>query len=103
MGSLYLIFLLVTIVCMALCDYRWKLTFFSPQPGKALGISVALVVLFLLWDWAGIATGTFFRGDAGYMTGILLAPEMPIEEPIFLFFLSYLLLNLTTGARRMWR
>lgn len=98
MGSLYLIFLLATIGCMVLCDWRWKLTFFLDACRAAI-ISVVLVAAFLVWDVLGIATGTFFRGTADYMTGIKLGPEMPIEEPVFLFFLCYLLLNLTTGAR----
>ena len=33
------------------------------------------------------------------MLGIELAPEMPLEEPVFLFFLTYLTLNLTSGSR----
>ena len=49
----------------------------------------------------GIATGTFFRGDSPFMTGVELAPEMPLEEPIFLFFLTYLTLNVTSGARKV--
>lgn len=98
MGSLYLIALLVSTGCMALCDWRWKLAFFHDARRAAI-LSVVLVVAFLLWDILGIATGTFYRGSADYMTGIMLGPEMPMEEPIFLFFLVYLLLNLTAGAR----
>ncbi|WP_394281748.1 lycopene cyclase domain-containing protein [Corynebacterium sp.] len=100
MGSLYLIFLLVTIGCMVLCDWRWKLAFFLDARRAAI-LSAVLVIAFLAWDVLGIVTGTFFRGTADYMTGIMLGPEMPIEEPIFLFFLVYLLLNLTTGARKI--
>lgn len=100
MGSFYLLALLGTIGCMVLCDWRWKLAFFL-DTRRATIVSVILVAAFLVWDVLGIATGTFFRGSADYMTGILLGPEMPIEEPIFLFFLVYLLLNLTTGARKV--
>ena len=60
---------------------------------------MGVVGAFLLWDALGIVTGTFFRGESPYMTGVDLAPEMPLEEPVFLFFLTYLTLNLTTGAR----
>ncbi len=102
MGSLYLLSLVTVIICMGLCDWRWKLAFFA-HPARAALISVTLVVAFLVWDALGIATGTFFRGEASYMTGILLAPEMPLEEPVFLFFLVYLILNLTSGARRLLR
>lgn len=95
---LYLIILLVTLVCMVLCDFRWRLTFFH-DPKQATLVSIVMLVVFLLWDAAGIATGVFFRGGSEFMTGVVLAPEMPLEEPIFLFFLTYLTMNLTSGAR----
>ena len=94
----YLIILTVALICMVLCDWRWKLTFFF-DARRATVLSLAVVVAFLIWDAFGIATGSFFRGGSGYMTGVILAPEMPIEEPIFLFFLTYLTINLTSGAR----
>ncbi|AGF71716.1 C50 carotenoid epsilon cyclase [Corynebacterium halotolerans YIM 70093 = DSM 44683] len=94
----YLAFLVAVLICMVLCDWRWKLAFFL-DARRAAVVSVAVVALFLLWDALGIATGTFFRGESAHMTGIELAPEMPLEEPFFLFFLTYLAINLTTGAR----
>ncbi|QPK83886.1 lycopene cyclase domain-containing protein [Corynebacterium qintianiae] len=102
MHLVYLTFLLVTIGCMMLCDWRWKLAFFL-DARRATLLTVSVVALFLLWDAAGIATGTFFRGDSPFMTGIELAPEMPVEEPIFLFFLTYLTMNLTSGTRKVVR
>lgn len=96
----YLTILLVTIGCMVLCDIRWKLAF-SFDPKRATIISIAVVAAFLLWDAFGIIYGVFYRGDSPFMTGIELAPEMPLEEPIFLFFLTYLTLNLTSAARRL--
>lgn len=94
----YLTILLVALVCMALCDWRWKLAFFL-DARRATILSVVIVVAFLVWDALGIVTGSFFRGGSDYMTGVVLAPEMPLEEPIFLFFLTYLTINLTSGAR----
>lgn len=94
----YLSILLVALLCMALCDWRWKLAFFL-DARRAIILSVAVVAAFLVWDALGIATGSFFRGGSEYMTGVILAPEMPIEEPVFLFFLTYLTVNLTSGAR----
>lgn len=96
----YLTLLTVVIICMVLCDWRWKLAFFL-DARRATVLSVAVVVAFLVWDALGIATGSFFRGGSQYMTGVILAPEMPIEEPIFLFFLTYLTINLTSGARML--
>ena len=94
----YVTILLAVLVCMALCDWRWKLAFFLDARRAAVR-SAAVVAAFLVWDALGIATGSFFRGGSSYMTGVVLAPEMPVEEPIFLFFLTYLTINLTTGAR----
>ena len=56
---------------------------------------------FLAWDALGIVTGSFYRGASDYMTGLELSPEMPVEEPIFLFFLTYLTINITSGARML--
>lgn len=100
MAFAYLTFLLLSIVCMVLCDWRFTLAFFADARRAAL-LSAAVVALFLLWDALGIATGTFFRGDSPFMTGVELAPEMPLEEPMFLFFLTYLTLNVTSGARKV--
>lgn len=100
MAFAYLTFLLLSIVCMVLCDWRFTLAFFADARRAAL-LSAAVVALFLLWDALGIATGTFFRGDSPFMTGVELAPEVPLEEPIFLFFLTYLTLNVTSGARKV--
>ena len=98
MSFAYLIILLVTLACMVLCDWRWNLAFFH-DARRATAISVSVVGAFLVWDALGIVTGSFYRGTSDYMTGVELAPEMPVEEPIFLFFLTYLTINLTSGAR----
>ena len=98
MSAAYLTILLVTLGCMVLCDWRWRLAFFHDARRAAL-LSVVVVGAFLVWDALGIVTGSFYRGASDYMTGIELAPEMPIEEPIFLFFHTYLTINFTSGAR----
>ena len=98
MSFAYLTILLVTLACMVLCDWRWELAFFHDARRAGI-ISVGMVALFLAWDALGIITGSFYRGASDYMTGIELAPEMPVEEPIFLFFLTYLTINLTSAAR----
>lgn len=96
----YLALLVLSLAGMVACDHRWKLTFFH-EPCRAAVLSATLVAIFLVWDALGIATGTFFRGNSSYMTGVELAPEMPIEEPIFLFFLVYLSMNLTHAVRKV--
>lgn len=99
MQAAYLGCLAFSLLGMALWDYRAKLTFYRDAP-RALRVMAICVGAFLLWDALGIATGTFFRGDSPYMLGVELAPEMPLEEPVFLVFLTYLSLNLAAAGRR---
>jgi lycopene cyclase domain-containing protein len=103
---LYLGALLIALVGIGLLDFRHKLAFFG---GAALRSSVIMVVsvsFFLVWDVVGIATGVFFRGGGPWMTGVLLGPELPLEELFFLMVLtystlvSYLWAGKALGARR---
>ena len=95
---LYLASILGSILAMGLCDHRWRLTF-TAAPARAAVVSVVLSGLFLAWDGLGIVSGVFFRGTSRWMSGVELAPELPLEEPFFLFFLVYLALNLTSFTR----
>ena len=101
MGWLYLGSLLLSVCGLGLLDYRHHLAIFDGQLARTL-ITVAVgVVFFLGWDLAGIAHGVFFRGAGPYMTGVLIAPELPIEEVLFLTLLSYvLLLSYLAASRR---
>lgn len=97
MSLLYLLTLLVCLVGMVVLDWRFRL-FFWRSPGRA-ALTLGLGVLFfLLWDLFGIGLGIFYRGETGLMTGLQLAPELPIEEFFFLTFLCYLTMNLFQGA-----
>ncbi|MFC9918958.1 lycopene cyclase domain-containing protein [Agromyces binzhouensis] len=96
----YLAGLLVVIGCMALIDARWRLVFWRAPIVAAVTVVVG-VVFFLVWDAAGIVTGVFFRGTSDIVTGIELAPELPLEEPVFLVFLCYLTLVLVLGGERV--
>lgn len=98
----YLAGLLVAIACMALIDARWRLVFWRSPVAAAVTIGLGLA-FFLAWDAAGILLGVFFRGSSEIVTGIELAPELPLEEPVFLAFLCYLTLVLVTGVERMLR
>ncbi|YCK81750.1 lycopene cyclase domain-containing protein [Arthrobacter sp. D3-18] len=100
MGALYLVSLLLGISCMLLLDHRFRLFFW--RDAKAAAIVTAVGLLFLLaWDLAGIGLGIFLRGEGTIATGLLLAPELPIEEPVFLVFLVLCTMVLYTGARRL--
>ncbi|MFB4354750.1 lycopene cyclase domain-containing protein [Microbacterium sp. LS_15] len=100
MGVVYLASLLVSLGCMLLLDRRFRL-FFWRDALSASVVTVVGLVFFLVWDVAGIAGGIFFRGEGAIATGIVLAPEMPLEEPVFLVFLVVCTMILYTGAVRV--
>lgn len=100
MGIVYLATLLAGIGCMLLLDRRFRLFFW--HDAKAAAIATAVGVLFLLgWDLTGIGLGIFLRGEGAIATGVLIAPELPLEEPVFLLFLVLCTMVLFTGARRI--
>lgn len=89
MSVFYLLSLLVAIVGTGLLDWRHRLALFGGAVGRTMTIVAAAVGFFLVWDLVGISEGVFFRGSGPWMTGVLLAPELPIEEVFFLVLLSY--------------
>lgn len=97
---LYLIALLTSLVCMVMVDKRFELFLFR-DPLRAAVVLGAGVVFFLAWDLAGISLGIFLHGPGPYMTGVMLAPELPVEELVFLLFLCHLTMVLTLGAQRI--
>lgn len=99
MTLLYLVALLVSIVGMVVLDLRFHL-FFRAAPARAAIVLGVGVGFFLVWDVAGIAQGIFFRGNPDLLTGILLAPELPLEELFFLILLCYTTMNAYTAAVR---
>jgi lycopene cyclase domain-containing protein len=92
MGFLYLAALLVSLTGMVVLDRRFRL-FFWQDARRATVVLTTGIVFFLIWDLAGINLGVFFRGGGQWMTGILLAPELPLEEVFFLTLLSYMTMN----------
>jgi lycopene cyclase domain-containing protein len=99
-SPVYLLFLLAASGCMVLIDRRWRL-FFWRDTRRATWVLVIGVALLLVADVVGIALGVFSRAPTWAMTGILLGPELPLEEPIFLAFLSYLTMNLVALFERL--
>jgi lycopene cyclase domain-containing protein len=89
---LYLAALLISIAGMVVLDVRFRL-FFAIAPVRAAIVMVVGVAFFLVWDVAGITLGIFFRGNPDLLTGILLAPELPLEELFFLTLLCYTTMN----------
>lgn len=98
-GILYLVALLVSITGMVVLDLRFRL-FFAVAPVRAAIVMAVGVAFFLVWDVAGITLGVFFRGNPDLLTGILLAPELPLEELFFLILLCYNTMNAYVAASR---
>ncbi|MDJ0348547.1 lycopene cyclase domain-containing protein [Cryobacterium sp. PH29-G1] len=98
MTFLYLLTLLLSLGGMTVLDWRFRLFFWQSPVRAALVLGVG-VLFFLGWDLVGIGLGIFYRGETALMTGLQLAPELPLEEFFFLTFLCYLTMNLVQGAR----
>lgn len=100
MGFVYLTALLVSLFGMVMLDRRFHLFFWRDVPRAAVTLLVG-VVFFLVWDVVGIDLGIFFRGETSFMTGVLVATELPLEEVFFLTLLCYLTMNLLAAARML--
>lgn len=84
----YLACLLVSIAGLVAIDFRNRLALPTAPLATIFTVLIALG-FFLAWDVVGIANGIFFRGDSPNLSGLLIAPELPIEEVFFLILLSY--------------
>ena len=100
MPGLYLLAILVSAAGMALIDRRFRLAFWAAR-GRTVATVAIGVAFFLAWDAAGITTGVFVKGDSPLYTGVVLAPELPVEEVFFLAFLSYLAVLCWAAALRV--
>ena len=99
MNFVYLAALLFSLAGLATIDFRFKLAF--AKNAKAATIAIAIpYLLFVIWDAAGIALGIFFKGQSQFLTGIMIAPEFPIEELFFLALLCYTTLIASTWFAR---
>ncbi|MFJ6679128.1 lycopene cyclase domain-containing protein [Microbacterium sp. NPDC091382] len=91
MPGVYLGALIVSALGVLAVDLRHRLAFGAAPLRTALLIGCGTAFL-LVWDLVGIASGVFVRGDSPLLVGIDLAPHLPLEEPVFLAFLSHLAL-----------
>lgn len=100
LSLVYLTALVISLLGMGLIDRRHRLALFAGKITQTL-VSVGVgVVFFLIWDIVGIAQGVFFRGAGPYQTGILIGPELPLEEVFFLTLLCYVTLLAYLGFQR---
>ncbi|MEI8231988.1 MAG: lycopene cyclase domain-containing protein [Actinomycetes bacterium] len=100
MQFLYLAGLIFSIIGLGLFDWKFKLGF-STNKKAALLATLLPLIFFLLWDGAGIALGIFFRGETSHLTGLDIAPELPLEELFFLFLLNYTTLTIFITVKRI--
>ncbi len=100
MNFIYLACLLFSLVGLALLDFRFKLAFGKNPKAAAVSILVPYVI-FVIWDFAGINLGIFFKGESNLLTGVMVAPHFPIEELFFLGVLCYTTLILATSIARV--
>ncbi|MDR9362511.1 MAG: lycopene cyclase domain-containing protein [Microbacteriaceae bacterium] len=84
----YLGALIFSIIGTSLIDKRQGLALFVSPVATIISVFIGVAV-FLAWDLVGIELGIFFIGPAEHVSGILIAPELPLEELFFLILLSY--------------
>ncbi|NYI39983.1 lycopene cyclase domain-containing protein [Demequina lutea] len=87
-GGAYLAALFVSLAGLGLLDRRYCLALFADARRTLATVGIGVAV-FLVWDLEGVGLGIFFRGDSRYLTGIQVAPEVPLEELFFLTLLVY--------------
>lgn len=92
MTGWYLLAILVSLAAMVAIDRRWQL-FWWADARRAVIVHLAGIAFFLTWDVAAISRGLFERGQGSALTGIEIAPHLPIEEIFFVTFLCYLTMN----------
>ena len=98
--SAYLGGLLFSIIGLGLLDWRFKVAFWVNKKAALLATVIPLI-FFIIWDAVGISLGIFFRGETKHLTGLMLAPEFPLEELFFLFLLNYSALSVFNSAAKV--
>jgi len=85
--------LLGSTACMAVLDARFRLVLWREGRRSLIVLAIG-IAFFLVWDLIAIAQNFYHRGESEAMTGIMLAPELPVEELLFITFLCYVTLVL---------
>lgn len=95
----YLGGVLVSLTAMVAVDRRWRLFLWADARRGAVVLAVGVAV-FLAWDLAAISLGVYGGGGGAALSGIELAPDLPLEELFFVTFLCYLTMVLYGLVRR---
>jgi lycopene cyclase domain-containing protein len=96
----YLGLLLMSLAGLITLDVRFKLAFAKNPKAAAIAIG-APYLLFVIWDFSGIASGIFFKGKSDLLTGLMVAKDFPVEELFFLALLCYSTLIVATWFERV--
>lgn len=89
----YLAALLVALGCMLLLDQRLRLVLWEDLRRGAAVLACGTTG-FLVWDVVALQQGFYRRGQSELMSGVELAPDLPLEEVFFVLFLCYITLLL---------
>jgi lycopene cyclase domain-containing protein len=99
LSFIYLAALVGSLAGLVALDVRFQLALYKDLK-RGLTVLTVSTLFFLGWDILGIGLGIFSRGSAKHLTGILLAPELPLEEIFFLILLSYTTLIVFTAIEK---
>nr|WP_243845490.1 lycopene cyclase domain-containing protein [Microbacterium halimionae] len=91
--------MIVSFAGIAILDARFRLVF-ADAPIRTIAATLIGVGFFLVWDAAGIINEIFLKGESTLFIGVDLAPDLPLEEPVFLAFLCYLSLVVWSAVMR---
>ena len=100
MNFVYLGLLLMSLAGLITLDVRFKLAFAKNPKAASIAIG-APYLLFVIWDFSGIASGIFFKGKSDLLTGLMVAKDFPVEELFFLALLCYSTLIVATWFERV--
>ena len=100
MNFIYLSALIISLIGLVTLDVKFKLAFAKNPKAATIAIAIPYLV-FVIWDAAGIALGIFFKGQSHFLTGLMVAPDFPIEELFFLALLCYSTLIVSTWFDRV--
>ena len=87
---------------MAVLDWRYRLAYWH-DARRTVQTVLIMTIVFIVWDSCGISLGIFYSGHSPYMSGICLFPEFPLEELLFLLFLSYFSLVVYRAGVKRWQ
>jgi lycopene cyclase domain-containing protein len=99
MRGTYLAAELVSLACIVAVDARLRLFFWADARRAAVVLATG-IVLFVGWDVVAIAAGFYGRGESDAMLGVEVAPHLPVEELVFVTFLSYVTMVVLALVRR---